>query len=138
VSNRFWSKVKFDNVHLCWEWQANKNWKGYGTFRLCGKILKAHRVAYKLYYKVFLGEKHVLHSCDNPGCVNPFHLFLGTNADNMKDRGQKGRCRAGIRNLEKTHCPQGHLYSGGNLRIGPKGDRFCRRCVVIRRMKNVE
>ena len=75
----------------CWEWQGRKDKAGYGALG----SLKAHRVAYEIYYAEPLGELHCLHRCDNPSCVNPFHLFSGTNADNVKDKVEKGRCYTG-------------------------------------------
>ena len=77
----------------CWIWQGATQPKGYGTFRFEGKVQLAHRVSYKLY--VGGTSNHVLHRCDNPSCVNPSHLFEGTNQDNVDDKMKKGRhnCR---------------------------------------------
>jgi len=94
---RFWDKVKIGKSDGCWEWQACRNVKGYGNFGYKRKVQLAHRVSYMLTYgEIPKGEDHngmcVCHSCDNPSCVNPNHLFLGTNQDNMDDRDKKGRC----------------------------------------------
>lgn len=92
IADRFWSKVDTDGD--CWEWQAAKNPKGYGFFGLGrrgdGHAL-AHRVAYELTTGSIPDGLCVLHKCDNPGCVRPDHLWLGTRADNNRDMIGKGR-----------------------------------------------
>ena len=73
----------------CWLWQGSKDKNGYGYFK-DKKTYKAHRYSYLL-HKGDVGLYHVLHKCDNPSCVNPDHLFLGTNKDNMIDKVNKQR-----------------------------------------------
>lgn len=75
----------------CWLWIGSDDNKGYGKFSIKGKTTKAHRASYELYKGCIPIGLHVLHVCDNPICVNPDHLFLGTHSDNMKDRQTKGR-----------------------------------------------
>ena len=75
----------------CWEWQGYRNPAGYGALRWRGSRVNAHRVAWELAYGPIPGNMHVLHTCDNPACCNPSHLFLGTHADNMQDRNIKNR-----------------------------------------------
>lgn len=88
---RFWSKAS--RSPGCWEWMASKNSDGYGNFRLRSRHCGAHRAAWALVHGEIPVGMQVLHQCDNPGCVNPAHLFLGTQVDNIRDMDNKGRRR---------------------------------------------
>jgi hypothetical protein len=77
----------------CWLWCGSVSSDGYGTFHADGKQRGAHRVAYELHCGKIPVGMHVCHRCDVPSCVNPSHLFLGTNQDNMRDKMKKGRWR---------------------------------------------
>lgn len=88
---RFWSKVEQGSSDQCWEWQGGRYPAGYGQFWNEGRNLGAHLYSFILHKgQVPMGMK-VCHSCDNPPCVNPNHLFLGTAKDNTQDMIQKGR-----------------------------------------------
>ena len=96
---RFWAKV--DKSGECWEWTGGLDNHGYGGFglvatRLNKKIVKSHRLSYVLHHPLTIDllehpDICVCHRCDNPKCVNPSHLFLGSQGDNARDRDMKGR-----------------------------------------------
>ena len=89
--DRFWDKV--DKTRSgCWLWTGCTNADGYGRLALGRKRTeKAHRVSWELHNGPIPDGAEVCHTCDNPGCVNPDHLFLGTHQDNMTDMRRKGR-----------------------------------------------
>lgn len=96
LSARFWSKVKRQSVAACWPWLASREEKGYGQFFLAGRKLAAHRVAYMLANGRWPHpDKMILHTCDNPSCVNPRHLIEGTCAENNRDTVEKARHQNG-------------------------------------------
>lgn len=92
-ANRFWAKVDIKtDANLCWEWQAGKSGFGYGQFKVRSyHKVDSHRVAWELMYGETPDGLWVLHTCDNPRCCNPNHLFLGTALDNARDKESKNR-----------------------------------------------
>ena len=88
---RFWNKVDIKQDDECWEWNASKNPQGYGHFKLNGTSRSSHRVSWELNKGIIPDGMLVLHHCDNPPCVNPNHLWLGTSKDNSDDKVRKGR-----------------------------------------------
>ena len=91
LEERFRARVDRSNLDDCWEWTATKRW-GYGILSVKDGVGRlAHRYSYELHYGPSPDELCVLHRCDNPACVRPDHLFLGTHADNVKDKVSKQR-----------------------------------------------
>ena len=93
VSERFWSRVKRGDEDACWLWQGYVNRRGYGRLSHQGESSYAHRVAWELTHDAIPPGMVVRHACDNPPCVNPAHLLLGSQADNMRDKKERGRSR---------------------------------------------
>jgi len=99
---RFWSRVEHQKEG-CWVWTGAKWRNGYGVLKFHGrKNIGAHRFSWWVHYGD-PGSLNVLHKCDNPSCIRPSHLFLGTYADNSQDMMRKGRKRGGVQQGEKNH-----------------------------------
>ena len=93
LREKFWSFVNKNTDTGCWEWIGYRNKKNYGMFKALGDVFYAHRTSWEFLIGEIPDGILVLHKCDNPPCVNPEHLFLGTHQDNMDDMSQKGRGR---------------------------------------------
>jgi hypothetical protein len=98
IEDRFFGKIRgFSLPSMCIEWDGATNHDGYGLILIKGeKIIYVHRLSWELHNGPIPEDKNVLHSCDNRPCIRPDHLFLGTQADNVKDMMKKERNR---------HCP---------------------------------
>lgn len=94
ITERFWKKV--DKSSNCWVWTASKSKRGYGHFKIHSKVWQAHRYSWLIHYGYIPKGLCVCHVCDDPACVNPGHLWIGTQLENMQDKIKKGRLRVGI------------------------------------------
>lgn len=107
IETRFFENIEKIPFHTCWEWIGNINSQGYGKLYIHDRKIAAHRIAWELKNgKIAKGSGYhgtcVLHKCDNRSCVNPDHLFLGTQEDNIQDMKAKKRCKSGSQPGEKS------------------------------------
>jgi hypothetical protein len=148
IADTFWARVDIRGEDECWPWLGFTDTRvrcgrryPYGFAYYWGKTRRAHRVAWVLAYGAIpppRSGRHqvcVLHRCDNPSCMNPQHLFLGTLRDNNLDRDAKGHgntrpatTASAVRNLALTHCLRGHRLSASNITVRKNGHRDCKTC----------
>ena len=95
-SELFWNKVEIQGLDQCWAWKAGVGTNGYGKFRSKNQLYSSHRAAFLLTRGAITPGLSVLHSCDNPLCCNPTHLWEGTHGQNMRDMVNKGRHVPGV------------------------------------------
>lgn len=119
----------------CWEFRRRHvKPTGYVTIAYQNRGWSAHRLSYHLFKGPIIDGMDVCHSCDNRRCVNPEHLWLGTQKQNMQDCIRKGRHHS----QQRTHCPRGHEYTPENTymkpptKARPAGARICRACSVFK------
>lgn len=108
IREKFWKRVNKGQLNECWEWASWTNDRGYGRFYHQGRYFYAHRLSWYLEHGDDPLARFVCHKCDNPICVNPSHLFVGTQDDNMSDMARKGRASRVPRVLGTKH-PQAKL-----------------------------
>lgn len=115
----------------CWIYSGEINRNGYGVVRISSKgvtkRIYAHRFSYSYYKDISIPSNYnVNHICDVRRCVNPEHLYLGTQRDNMRDRTERNRHHNSI----KEFCKNGHLFSSENTYIRKNGNRKCKQCTL--------
>ncbi len=124
---RFWRKVDKRGPDECWEWTGAKRQRGYGSFKGPVRngvrlepgpaVLTAHRVSYVLAHGPVPNGLLVLHRCDNPPCCNPAHLWLGTDAENARDKMLKGRVGLSDIDFDAVRAIRAARASGVRLRV---------------------
>lgn len=120
--SKFFSHVVYSEC--CWLWDNNKD--KYGQVWISkNKSIRAHRWSYEFFIGP-IGNLIICHDCDTPGCVNPFHLFAGTQKDNITDASTRKRLDGQL----KTHCPKNHEYTKENTYFKPGTNR--RHCYVCK------
>ncbi len=147
LSLRFFDKViKPEDPHACWLWTGSAV-NGYGDIWVDGKKRRATQVSWSLFHNLpFPDGMEACHSCDNPPCVNPKHIWVGTHQQNMADSKSKGRHKfneVGFENKWKaqrlmTHCHRGHEFTEKNTRRNTAGHRLCAACVKITAARSTE
>jgi hypothetical protein len=127
-ANRFWSNVSgMGRVDTCWLWSGRVDGFGYGHFKNQKRSLKAHRVAWTLKRGPIPAGMTLDHLCRNPRCVNPMHLEIVTNKENIL----RGTSPTAV-NALKTHCKRGHELTPENIWTS-RGKRACKQCLWDKR-----
>ena len=124
LAKRLEARVERVPFSGCWIWMGWTVPQGYGITLVDGVQTKAHRLSWQIANGSAPGSLFVCHRCDVPECINPEHLFLGTDGDNTRDAASKGR----LWQQKVTHCPQGHPYDEPNTYVQPRGWRSCKAC----------
>ena len=137
IEERFWEKVDIGNTGECWEWQGCKLPAGYGKLGRKYETVYAHRISWTLNHGNIPNGICVLHKCDNPSCVNPEHLFLGTLDDNNKDmtrkrRQARGETQSWAKLTESDVRIARRLYTEEGISFKALGQRFGVRDTTIR------
>lgn len=131
LATRFWAKVPSRPLmNACWPWAGSRSTNGYGQIEIDGRKRPAHRVAWELAFGPMDPALDACHSCDNPICVRPTHIFPGTPSDNAADAKRKGRLVQPWG--PQPVCRNGHARTVENTIVYQSGVRECRTCMERR------
>lgn len=128
--DRFISYIEIpeDAVRTCWVWKGNITRPGYGQYQFNYRPYPAHRFSYMLSVGPIEAGKHIHHTCDNPGCVNPYHLKPLSPAEHVKETTGHPK--------NKTHCKRGHEFTEDNT-YNYRGNRGCRECIRLKKRERL-
>jgi len=140
LEDKFWSSLEI-TPSGCWESILAKGKNKYGTRSFRGKPSGSHRIAFTLIYGEIPNGSIICHTCDNPACANPYHLYEGSYRDNMIDAVERQRHNSISRpdarpHKNKTHCVNGHVYNNETTYKRPGSGRGCRICRRVAMLKH--
>jgi hypothetical protein len=147
ATKRFWNKISIIDMgysSLCWIWKGPLNQDGYGNVTMKPFYGPAHRVAYSALVEMVPKGLVCDHLCMNKACVNPEHIRITTQSENVKAiPGYREKAIAKLAHINaahkaKTHCPHGHPYDEENTHITKQGKRVCKKCGYLRNRKKLE
>lgn len=124
IEERFWKYVHKDEKDKCWNWIGAKMSRGYGHLVYKGKLIASHRYSFELHHGAISPGLFILHKCDNVACVNPNHLYAGTQKENIRDAITRGRLKMGT----GDNCQISKIKENDRITIGKmiiNGARVC-------------
>lgn len=115
VKRRFWKYAQKGAEDECWEWVGGVSGNGYGRLKDNGRYEGAHRISWQIHYGEIPDDMYICHACDYLLCVNPAHLFLGTNASNQADSVSKGRAKSNVKITDQDVQKIRQRYAAGGI-----------------------
>ena len=122
----------------CWEWTGTRNYADYGITQIDGRQIRAHRLSYELFNGTIPKGRLVLHHCDNPPCVNPKHLYIGTDVENVRDRVRRSRSACGENNgiSKLTESKVRDIRSNSDVSLRIMADKYSVDKSLISQIRN--